>query len=257
MNNFKGVDYKTLCQIAKKTNSKSKLLKLCELDDVLVEDCLVNRKDLFLELAENLYKKEYHHSALAWNPSCPPQILEKLSLSLDPTIRNGVANNPNTPEYILGKLLNDSYDYIQEGVVWNASLSIKMQMEIFSKHIGNLDRVLFRRKDLAPAIEREAIKRSLALRRFIAMKRTTSLGVLTILSKDSEVKIRYAVASNINTPKEVLTYLAADKNFGVRMAIAKNKESPIEAIDILINRKSKSRALQNVLRKRVSGLISL
>ena len=41
------------------------------------------------------------------------------------------------------------------------------------------------------------------------------------------------------------------------MAIAKNKESPIEAIDILINRKSKSRALQNVLRKRVSGLISL
>ena len=67
-------------------------------------------------------------------------------------------------------------------------LKHKNQMEIFSKHIGNLDRVLFRKKDLAPAIEREAIKRSLALRRFIAMKRTTSLGVLTILSKDSEVK---------------------------------------------------------------------
>jgi len=55
--------------------------------------------------------------SITLNPNCPIHILEKLSNDIDKDIRNFVAINDRTENYILNKLLNDSYYHVRLAVL--------------------------------------------------------------------------------------------------------------------------------------------
>jgi len=62
----------------------------------------------------------------------------------------------------------------------------------------------------------------------LALSKSTSKGVLTILSKDEESYVRYGVADNPNTPIEILMILSKDEDYNVRYNVARNPNTPIE-----------------------------
>ena len=57
--------------------------------------------------------------AVAYNPSCPPEILTELAKSRDESTRCGVGANPNTPPAVLDELAKD----VQESVRLYVSLN--------------------------------------------------------------------------------------------------------------------------------------
>ena len=57
--------------------------------------------------------------AIAYNPSCPPEILSRLAKSPDESTRCGVGENPNTPPAVLDELAKDPSEAVRYYVSFN------------------------------------------------------------------------------------------------------------------------------------------
>ena len=64
----------------------------------------------------------------------------------------------------------------------------------------------------------------------LAGNKRASKKILTILSKDKNVWVRWRVANNLNTPTEILTILSTDKDSSIRYLVACNPNTPKEVL---------------------------
>ena len=67
----------------------------------------------------------------------------------------------------------------------------------------------------------------------LARNKRTSKEILTTLSTDKNMYVRWNVADNPNTPEEVLTILSTDEDNSVRYNVANNSNTPTEVLTIL------------------------
>lgn len=64
-------------------------------------------------------------SAIAYNKTCPPDVLRALSTSSVLSIRAGVAGNPSTPSEVVDKLAQDPDEMVRRYVDWNPARRAK------------------------------------------------------------------------------------------------------------------------------------
>ncbi len=62
---------------------------------------------ILITLAEMDPRNEYQLHDIARHALCPVSLLDELSEHRNPLVRDGVAQNPNTPKYIMNKFKND------------------------------------------------------------------------------------------------------------------------------------------------------
>lgn len=68
----------------------------------------------------------------------------------------------------------------------------------------------------------------------LARDRKSTAATLRRLSKNSAVRVRQAVASNLSTPKEILHEMASDPSTKVRVAVAQNENTFIKTQLLLV-----------------------
>jgi hypothetical protein len=140
--------------------------------------------------------------ALARNPGTPVDFLEVLSREESPGIRAELAMNPNLPESILNRLIDESKQMLDGRRQLPEGQSIWLTAQA-----------------------KEILERAYQT---LASK-TTAKETLIELATNTRREVRTAVAYNTNTPLEVLSRLATDPEVAVRRA-ASNTQSRISGV---------------------------
>ncbi|MBU4311117.1 MAG: hypothetical protein KJ706_00145, partial [Candidatus Omnitrophica bacterium] len=145
--------------------------------------------------------------AVAANSSTPLETLILLASDESPHIRASVAENPKTPAEILTKLASDSHTLVKEAVAMNSSTPLEV-LELFSSDI--IDQI----------------------RMAVAANSSTPLETLILLASDESPRVRTSVAGNPKTPAEILTKLASDSHTLVKQFVAMNSSTPLEVLEL-------------------------
>lgn len=76
----------------------------------------------------------------------------------------------------------------------------------------------------------ELIDHHPAMRRWVAQNKTLSERVLRRLSKDPDVRVRYAVATTPNLPADLAELFAHDGDAGIRRVVVTQDNLPLETL---------------------------
>jgi predicted DNA-binding WGR domain protein len=151
-------------------------------------------------LAGDLSRQTYGPSvqeALAKNPVCPANVLERLAFSKLSDVRKLVAQNPNGSCETLQLLAADPDIYVREALTGNGSVSTET-INILSRDSKS------------------------SVRSKLGRRAGLSLQVFERLAADDEGWVRRTIASNPDCPEFVLSLLAEDKDPEVRFEVTKN-----------------------------------
>ena len=81
----------------------------------------------------------------------------------------------------------------------------------------------------------EVIRKYPEMKRWVAQNKSVPVAILSLLSADSDWRVRHMVASKNKLPVELIRKLANDSDTSVRTRIAYNKNSPLEILEVLSN----------------------
>ena len=137
-----------------------------------------------------------------------PDVLTQLSTDSSHYVRQGVAENPNTPGHVLAVLIDDDGPYVRPGLARNPSTP-------------------------APTLVELAGDSDWSIRKAVASNPNTPSRVLITLSTDEDWNVRNGAASNPKTPSKTLVTLAADAQDYVRQTVAENSCTPIRVLSVL------------------------
>ena len=157
------------------------------------------------ELASLLHEPAvvWYLERLAYHPSTPLPLLERLSKDSAARVRLGVALNPQTPDSLLCVLARDGgVPYPLEG------FRNKETRSLYGLHVE-----------------------SHGVRAGVAKNPNTPAAVLNALAKDSKKWVRQAVAGNPRTPVALLEALSRDSDEDVRCSVAANQKTPVHLLE--------------------------
>ena len=221
--------------------------------------------------------------AVARNPATPIIILEKLAEDWSKSVRSSVASNPSTPVYLLKSLTTYRYGMpVFYALARNPSLpsyllvdiakstNDLMVLELIAKHSNTPLEILI---ELLKRVEK---KWSSRLTISIAKNHNASPELINKIYLDSlevsnssdisfkgkhlyrqSVKIRTAIAENINTPISILHELEKEMNIGILYGLAKNRKLPNNFIKLLVNDYSSEYSIQKCLAQNLSVPIDI
>lgn len=183
------------------------------------EACDISASRLFQYVAQDFINRKH--------------ILDRLLQILpeqDILVRKTIAENLNTPLYILENLVNDQYEVLT-ALVTNPNMPIEMVKQIVWNRLINFiprnlvdvyyDCFLAKRSDTSANImEQLAAHQNRNVRRCVAENPNTPINLLAQLARDEEFEVRRAVAYNINTPENILGELAQDQSASIQQAIS-------------------------------------
>ncbi|WP_412542386.1 hypothetical protein R8Z50_07745 [Longispora sp. K20-0274] len=122
--------------------------------------------------------------AVACNPHCPPDVLERLSRDNDPDVRNRVVINPATPDHLIDAATRDRHLFVR----WWA----------------------LRQTRNARIIDRAARSSDPDEREWVASNPHCSPETLLVLAADPDWQVRRKVASNENCPGDLRARLIGE-----------------------------------------------
>ena len=134
------------------------------------------------------------------DPDAHPEMLRRLSLSDEPWIRQGVADNPNTPVDVLVELSFDAEYTVRVSAAMNPNLPVSDIVRLASDSNESV-KVGVARNPNTPADILEALS--------------------TFVGRIDDYLVRYWVAMNHNTPLTALKQLRNDHREPVRKAAQK------------------------------------
>lgn len=151
--------------------------------------------------------------------------LARLAASTTPWIREGVAENPGTPELILMRLASDSDITVRKNVAENQNASketlnrLAVDPEESVSHAAkqNLNTKENGQTAYTPTNPLEQL----------AQDPTTDAATLTRLASNSNEWVRGLVACNPNTPVSTLNRLAGDADKNVRWFVSSSAVAPV------------------------------
>lgn len=251
--------------VARRSNTPLSVLERLTYDDYWFTQCsLASNPNTPPYLLEELLIKwrdadAKNHYQLCWQLAqrrdLPPNLFDYLVSIDNYRIRQAVAENTSTPEYILEKLTNrnflkhflnrddiqDNYsncyssdDYLLRCLAYNKSLTHKL-LDILSQDPSPDVRIcLISHPNLTPELWiKLANDQSFEVRKAIAYHRKSPVDILELLVSDEVQEVRQNLASNPNTPLSILEKLVLDISPSVRQAVAANSSTPVNLLEKL------------------------
>ncbi|MDY6783554.1 MAG: hypothetical protein SW833_13590 [Cyanobacteriota bacterium] len=199
---------------------------------------------------ENMNNDVERTRRIAQSESASPQLLQHLSLSQEPLVREAVAANPNTPIETLFKLAREFPEQFLDNPVFSL---LALEYPNLVDAIPKEALIPLLRCDRVPdflvqqALNHPSASRAYAVfREAVASDPYTPTSKLDRLAIDNKKSVRIAVAKNPNTLASTLKQLATDKESLVRIAVAKHLNTSASTLDQLVTDKELSSVLTAV-----------
>ncbi len=216
------------------------------------------------ELLQRTYERHPNNWELAMTvaaaDAAPAAVLEALSRSEHPEVRNAVARNPSTAAGTLSAMCADSSPLVTESLARRANISSEALAALGQcadsgtrravaahvnspretlKHLGELSRwdaasaaPVVLNANTSPIVRRRLLKVS-AVQLHLARDSTTPPAILTTIAKTTDDVVQVCLAGNTNTPPEVLVELAGSEHYAVRRNVAGHANTPVPALRFL------------------------
>ncbi len=201
--------------------------------DYQLGQIIAERKDISLKVLENLAI----HAAvgvrlyLAKRSYTPSSVLEKLieypeySFNFRLEIEVAVAKNPNTPVYILHKLIVDGHFKVKQAIAQRCNLQKELIVELATDYRVQLVKILCENHQISANVLQQLCEHPhLRVRQFVAAHPNTPVKLLIESAKIYELRI--FVAENPSVPVNILHELASDSREDVQAAVANNPSTP-------------------------------
>jgi len=186
-----------------------------------------------MDLVEDMHRDA--RCDVAQDPETPARILGKLADDSDRFVRSSVAENPKTPEKALSNLARDPVDEVRWNVAQNPKTPPAVLSELANDRDPDIRCEVAKHSALPPGLLAEFVNdEDVRVRTGIAQNPNTPADVLTQLAKNSELEVRQKVAKNVQTPPTVLAQLAKDQERDVRIGIAGNPFTTGVSIERLV-----------------------
>ena len=186
-------------------------------------------------LAKN--KDDWVRYEVACNPNCPVHILEILANDKGGMFATAaaVAEHRNCPTHVLEKLANDNDNWIRRAVATNRSSPTQLIQMLTSD--GSCDVVLaaltnrkcsrrLRTKTIQSIVTKGSRAKRIGLASAWGAKWLNDAHIVETLARDSDWRVRKAVASNPSIPTSTYQTLLADEHDKVRLAAGLNVLHP-------------------------------
>ena len=167
-------------------------------------------EEKYRSFVEERMSASNHRYKFAELENLPQDLLEKLALDAEESVRGAVAGNLSTTSATLTLLAKDQDEYVRREVAGNPNSS----PETLSGLVNDSDDFV---------------------RRNVASNPSTPKEVLSKLAKDGEVMVIAAMVENPNVPTELLDKFASDPSETVRGAVAANFLAPKEVLERYLN----------------------
>lgn len=207
------------------------------------------------QLLEQLYNKgdEYIRAAVIGHSNCPQRLINdalhddnvliqrqlasnkclgvevilRLSLHQDKSVKCAVASNPSASKAVIKSLLTDDSDLVRRAIASRSDLTVKSIKSL----LNNQDvwvRQKLARNPIVPYKVLEILSQGpqLDVRRGVARNPQCPVKLLNELAVDGDFWVRSAVAYQRRAPKRLLHGLAEDKAVDVLSGVANNPNSP-------------------------------
>lgn len=175
----------------------------------------------------------------ALDENTPAERLSELAKSIHYKVRKAVAQNPNTPPYLLQKL----FLHFPVQVLNNSVLDLLLlEIPDFLEQLYLANRYVFINACGLPLffVEWGLNQKNLIIRSQIARGKYTSSQVLDILSQDKNQNVKKEVINNHNTLISTLEVLAQDVDDYIRSLVALQADLPIHTLELLAQDQSRS-----------------
>ncbi len=248
---YKVPSYRIKEKLAKNPNTPQDILLELSLDEnIEILYGLCDNENASSEMLDNLSKSRYkflkvyiakHSNAL---PKTLIYIYENMDEENEKYIKKALAQNPNTPQYILIELSNSKK--INESLALNSNTPIDILRDLSKfddeKIILNL---LYNKSTTSDILE--YIANCEKYKEFIGLilahpNISTQLVEKLILDKS----LRSIIAINKNTSQDILVKLSKDEDVYVRSCVAVNRNTPLEAFEELIKSTNKEIEKYNI-----------
>jgi hypothetical protein len=197
--------------LAENPSSSAALLEqVYEKGDVYVQAAVIGHENCSQSLIDKAKQDEVVLilRQLAADKRIGDDVIVRLSLHQDKSIRCAVASNQSAPKTIIKSLVHDDSQVVRRAI---ASRNDLTATSIF---------VLMNDRD-------DWVRQRLARNPIVPLK------VLDKLSKDAQADVRRAVARNPRCPVKLLKILAKDESYWVRSAVAYQHKSPRQLLKAL------------------------
>lgn len=187
-----------------------------------------NKKEQINKKIEETVSKipEEKIKEIAKDKEAPSPILEFLSKSKNPKIRELIAGNKSTPTGVLDKLSKDTDKYVRYSVAKNENTPVET-LEKLSKDEDEEVKfgVSLNKNASSKALDNLSSEGNTITKQAVAGHSNTSAETLEKLSKDKNDEVRKAVALNENTSAETLGELCYDETVGKYVAYNENTDA--------------------------------
>ena len=173
--------------------------------------------------------------AVAANASIPTEILIHLSKSEHFATRWGVARNPMTPPHVLKNLADLEFNSANVCLLASHPSLPILSIEKLATHEDANVRVAIIRNPSAPKYIIDVLEKDGDLRvRKQIVESTKSPELLSLLSHETDLNVRKAVAGNILTSQHQLRSFVNDQDVNLRGILARNPSTPVETLSQLM-----------------------
>ena len=169
----------------------------------------------------------------------PEEILFKLALNEDPSIRYAVANNLPVSDKVANILVKDTDRAVLSLLAKNPKISSEI-LDKLSHHQYEIVRInVAANQNIANKTALKLLKdENLDVIKNLAQNPHVSEEILNKLAEHESEVIRVAVASNSNISEKIAIALSKDNSRIVVLSLAKNQNLPANILDELSNRES-------------------
>ena len=172
----------------------------------------------------------------------PAEVLERLANDESQSVREVVAENPNTPPEVLAQLANDTSGEVKKKVVSNPNTPVEIL-----ERLGLSEGIFDKRNPKTPgsvlalAVERAKNEKALIeLLEYSTLDSQMPAETLEKLASDSRSTVRCLVAKHRNTPARALEGLAEDDYWSTRLGVCKNRNTPARVLEWVFLRENPS-----------------
>ena len=187
------------------------------------------KRDFIKDIARkySTYEDVTIRELVASNPNTPDYVLEQLAEDEEPIVVMEVAANPNTPEYVLRQLADTDNFWVKAYLIYNPSVP----KDVLQKFLQDVDEAIIvdtleaHPELILPNLDRLIRKGSCKVKEFLA-KLDFIPEQVSQLAKEDCIEVRIAIARNFNAPEKILGELSKDESSLVRAAVASNPNTP-------------------------------
>ncbi len=234
--------------------------KLVGLDIYKVNEAISNNRKTPPNVLSILSKnsKDVIRMNVAYNHNTPSDILEILAKDPKIEVVKAASVNPNTPHEVLVDLYGTGK--FSESLAENPN-SPQFILEELANDKDSISHFLVSKNPSAPPhlLEEMSKETNFIVIQNVVSNPNTPPHILSDFANSSDEGIRGNLASNPNLPLEISKKLAKDPEPSVRLQLAQNPNTPVEVLDILEKDKSnyvRSDAIKNKKSRTVASILS-